>query len=442
MRALLGSKSLQITTPDLEAHHCRLHRDHSLELTPWSQVIIAPIDRLSQDQPTRRERCMMDRSSKHAHRLTDNDRQELQVLVRSGATFETAANAVGCSTKAIQRLMAKTGGIKPSSRPRSPLRLSIAEREAVSRSIATGESCRSIARQLGRSPSTISREIKRNGGRSRYRAWSADRATARRSRRPKTAKLASSHRLRSEVELRLELCWSPQQISARLEIDYPDDPEMRVSHETIYRSLFVQSRGALRKELTRCLRTGRSRRKPRRGKRGGGRLKNMVMISERPALVEDRALPGHWEGDLILGKAGNSAIATLVERQSRFTMLVGLPRGRQATDVEEALAAKILELPDQLRRSLTWDQGKEMARHVRLARETGIQVFFCDPRSPWQRGTNENTNGLLRQYFPRKTEFSSVDDPELNRVADELNGRPRETLDWKTPAEILAQVLL
>ena len=377
----------------------------------------------------------------HAHRLFGDDRLAIQRLVQSGATHKAAAEEVGCSTKAVQRLLVKTGGLRSRTRPRPPLRLSLAEREAVSRGVVAGESCRSIARRLARSPSTISREIKRNGGRAGYRAWRAECATIRRCARPKVPKLVACDRLRDEVEQRLLLRWSPQQISARLMIDYQDQPEMRVSHETIYQSLFVQGRGALRRELARCLRTGRARRRPRGRKNLGGRLKDMVLISQRPAEVEDRAVPGHWEGDLVLGRGGRSAIATLVERHSRFTLLLSLPHGRQAAEVKAALAAKILELPGHLRRSLTWDQGKEMAAHLRFSAQTGIQVYFCDPHSPWQRGTNENTNGLLRQYFPRTTDFAAIDDRDLDRVADEFNGRPRQTLQWMTPAERFAQLL-
>ena len=247
-----------------------------------------------------------------------------------------------------------------------------------------------------------------------------------------------SARLRRIVERRLAECWSPQQIAHRLVADHPDDPELRVSHETIYQSLFVQARGALRKELTRFLRTGRTQRRPHHRTAGSGELVGMVLLSERPAEVEDRAVPGHWEGDLIIGKAGLSAIATLVERQTRYVMLLALPDGRTADHVRVALAQRILTLPAQLRRTLTWDRGKEMAEHVRFTVDTGVEVYFCDPRSPWQRATSENTNGLVRQYFPKGTDLAVHDQARLDAVARELNGRPRQTLGWMKPSEALA----
>jgi IS30 family transposase len=286
------------------------------------------------------------------------------------------------------------------------LRLSLAEREEISRGLLAGESRRVIAARLGRAPSTVAREVATAGGVKTYRAWRADERARRRARRPKRSKLAASPRLRREVQRLLEHRWSPQQIAARLVIDYPDDPEMRVSHETIYQSLFVQSRGALRKELARCLRTGRAQRRPQQRANGCGQLLDMVLISERPAEVQDRAVPGHWEGDLIVGQGCKSAIGTLVERQSRFVMLLDLRKGRLAEQVKDALVVKIRELPEQLRKSLTWDRGKEMAEHVQFTIDTGVQVYFCDPRSPWQRPTNENINGLLRQYFPKGTDLS------------------------------------
>ena len=267
-----------------------------------------------------------------------------------------------------------------------------------------GRSCREIARQVSRSPSTISRDVAAGGGRTRYRAFQAEARACRKALRPKMSKLLSFPRLRREVERRLQQRWSPQQISARLRVDYPDDLNMRVSHETIYQSLFVQGRGALRRELTQCLRSGRAQRRPQGRSAGPGELKNMVLLSERPAEAEDRAVPGHWEGDLIVGKKSLSAVATLVERQTRFIMLCRLSDGRLAEQVKDALAKKIGGLPEFLRRSLTWDRGKEMGQHVRFTVETGVQVYFCDPRSPWQRATNENSNGLLRQYFPKGTD--------------------------------------
>jgi IS30 family transposase len=318
----------------------------------------------------------------------------------------------------------------------------MAEREEISRGVAAGESCRKVAARLGRAPSTVSRELARNGGRGRYRAQAADAAAFRRAQRPKPAKLVLEPRLRAVVEAKLARCWSPQQIAGWLPLAYPQDPVMRVSHETIYLSLFIQSRGALRRELQRCLRTGRAMRYPR-GKRlpqGRGQLRDVVLISERPAEAEDRAVPGHWEGDLLLGKRP-SAVVTLVERASRYLMLVALPDGYRAEQVRPALAAAVARLPEQVRRSLTWDQGKEMAEHTRFTVDTGVQVYFCDPRSPWQRGSNENTNGLLRQYLSRGADLRQLDQASLDAIAAELNGRPRQTLGFKTPSQALAEAL-
>lgn len=383
----------------------------------------------------------MGRGSGPGFRLSSSDRLELQRLIRTGRGYAESASAVGCSAKSVQRLLIKTGGLKPRNVPRSALRLSVAEREEISRELTSGTSCQVIAVRLNRAASTISRDVSANGGRERYRAWRADERALRKARRPKLSKLATSTRLRCEVERGLVRRWSPQQIAARLRVAFPDDLEMRVSHETIYQSLFVQGRGALRKELTQCLRTGRAQRRPHGRAAGAGELKNMVLISERPAEAEDRAVPGHWEGDLILGKRSQSAIATLVERQTRFIMLCRLDDGRLAEHVKDALAKKILELPEHLRQSLTWDRGKEMGEHVRFTLDTGVQVYFCDPRSPWQRATNENSNGLLRQYFPKGTDLSGHTQKHLDRIAAELNGRPRQTLDWKTPSEKFALVV-
>jgi transposase, IS30 family len=310
------------------------------------------------------------------------------------------------------------------------------------RGLAGGESLRAIARRLGRSPSTISREVVVNGGHRRYRACTADRTAVRRARRPKRSKLASRARLRAVVEAKLELRWSPQQISGWLVEAFPDDPEMRVSHETIYLSLFVQSRGALRKELTRYLRSRHTTRRPRGHSvmNAQGQLRDTLNIRERPAEANDRAVPGHWEGDLLFGKRMR-AIATLVERKGRFVMLIALPNGHAADVVADALTAKITELPAQLRRSLTWDQGKEMAQHARFSIQTGVPVYFCDPRSPWQRGSNENTNGLLRQYFPKRSEIAHYTQADLDAVAAELNHRPRQTLGWRSPSQALDEAL-
>jgi IS30 family transposase len=282
---------------------------------------------------------------------------------------------------------------------------------------------RVIAAGLGRSPSTVCREVNANGGRRAYRALRADRAAQRRALRPKAAKLARCRRLRRVVERKLEAAWSPQQISAWLAAEYPDDAEMQVSHETIYQSLFVQGRGALRHELHSCLRSGRAMRRAKAYTKGGvgqGQLRDMVMISERPAEAADRAVPGHWEGDLIFGKKMTS-IATLVERRSRYVILCKLPNGHSAEAVRAALAKRIVALPAHLRRSLTWDQGKEMAEHVQFTVDTGVQVYFCDPKSPWQRGSNENTNGLLRQFLPKSSDLSQPSQQQLNAIARKLN---------------------
>ena len=372
---------------------------------------------------------------------TRAERAEIRRRVASGERLDDVAAGVGRSKRMVQQTVSRFGGIQPRETARSPLRLSSAEREEISRGLRVGETLRRIAAGLGRAPSTVSREVASNGGRRRYRAWSAEERAVRRARRPRRAKLAANPRLRQAVERLLLDRWSPQQIAWQLRQDHPDDQEMWVSHETIYQSLFVQGRGALRAELTRCLRSGRARRRPAGRGRPYGELRDMVLLSERPAEVEDRAVPGHWEGDLIIGKGTRSAIGTLVERQTRFVMLVALPQGRTAEAVRTALASRILTLPEELRRSLTWDRGKEMAEHVRFTVETGGSVYFCDPHSPWQRGSNENTNGLLRQYFPKGTDLSVHTQAHLDAVARQLNGRPRQTLGWMKPSEALAKVV-
>jgi IS30 family transposase len=372
--------------------------------------------------------------------LTRAERQEIRRRVAAGDRIRSVATAVGRTRRSVQRVLREVGGLPPRTTFRSSHRLSIAEREEISRGLRGGESLRRIARSLGRSTSTVSREVAGNGGLRRYRAHLAEARAGARGRRPRRAKLACNRPLRLIVERLLEARWSPQQIAWQLRQDHPHEPEMRVSHETIYQSLFVQGRGALRAELTRCLRTGRARRRPFNRVRGG-ELADMVLLSERPAEVEDRAVPGHWEGDLIIGKANRSAIGTLVERQTRFLMLIALPHGRTAEAVRVALAERILALPIELRRSLTWDRGSEMAEHVRFTVETGVQIYFCDPHSPWQRGSNENTNGLVRQYFPKGTDLSVHSQAHLDDVARELNARPRQTLGWMKPSEALAKVL-
>jgi IS30 family transposase len=325
------------------------------------------------------------------------------------------------------------------------VRLSYGERCRIEAFGAAGWSQAAIARALGRHRSTISRELSRHR-RGKNRAYSADVAQARAdvsARRPKPARLATNVVLRRQVQDRLCHQQSPEQIARRLRRDFPDDAEMWVSHETIYRSLYVQGRGGLRRELARHLRTGRTLRKPRRAvDKRRGRIAGMVNISQRPPEVADRAVPGHWEGDLILGSvASKSAVGTLVERTTRFVLLLHLPHGHTAPAVADAMVAKMATLPEQLRRSLTWDQGPEMANHAQIADATGLAIYFCDPHSPWQRGSNENTNGLLRQYLPKGTDLSFYGPGLLDNIANELNTRPRKTLDWRTPAETLDQLL-
>ena len=353
------------------------------------------------------------------------------------------------SRHVCERWFAHGGGVptitltKPTDR-----RLSLVEREEISTGLAAGETKASIAARLGRHPSTIGREVARNSGRPRagvgeYRAVAAQGRAEIRARRPKDRKLARCPELAAWVQDKLigDECWSPAQITARLRVEFPDDEAMQISHEAIYQAIYVQGRGGLRRELHTCLRTGRAMRRPHRreGERRG-RIPNMVMISDRPAEVEDRAVPGHWEGDLIIGANGKSAIGTLVERTTRFLLLLHL-KDQCAETVRDAIAATITTLPEALRKTLTWDQGKELAQHVQLSFDTGLDVYFCNPHSPWQRGTNENTNGLLRQYFPKGTSLRKYTPEDLARVAAGMNGRPRKTLDWKTPAEALSQLL-
>jgi IS30 family transposase len=369
------------------------------------------------------------------------ERAEIVRRALAGERVVALARALGRGRHAVRLVLAEAGVPGRAPRPRSALRLSPGEREEVSRGIAAGESLRSIGRRIARAPSTVSREVRANGGRARYRAHRAERRRDRAARRPRAARLARNPALRAEVEAMLGLRWSPQQVAATLRRMHPDDPEMRVSHETVYRSLYVQGRGALRRELAACLRTGRAHRRAQGRGAGSGQIRGMVLVSERPAEAADRAVPGHWEGDLLVGARNRSVIATLVERSTRFAVLVSLPGGQTAEHVRERLAEQVVTLPAQLRRSLTWDRGKEMAGHARFTLETGLPVYFCDPHSPWQRGTNENTNGLLRQYFPKGTDFTGVTQEELDAVAAELNGRPRQTLGWRSPSEALAELL-
>ena len=372
--------------------------------------------------------------------LTPPERRAVATLLRDGASVEELAARFRCSQKTIRRVRSEWALRR---RPqRSERRLRFAERERISRGLASGESARQIARALGRAPSTITREIERCGGRRRYRALAGERTAVERSRRPKQTKLCASPRLCRAVEQGLEQRWSPQQIAARLKTDHPDDEELRISHETIYKALYVQSRGELRRQLAGNLRSGRVRRRPRRGEPSRrGQIAGMVPIAERPPEVEDRAVPGHWEGDLLVGKQGRSFIATLVERQTRYVMLARLGSDATTNHVIEALRERIRDLPRHLIQSLTWDQGKELTAHQRLSAETAIDVYFCDPHSPWQRGTNENTNGLLRQYLPKGSDLAARSQVELDAIAAELNGRPRQTLAWAKPAEKMEELL-
>jgi len=372
------------------------------------------------------------------------ERARICELRASGLTVADVVAQSGRSKATVDRVVAAAGGVPPRRTGRALRALSVDEREEISRGLAAGRSFAAIARDLGRWTSTVSREVNANGGRDGYRAWAGERRAFEAAARPKVAKLDSDPKLKATVESWLKLKWSPTQIAQRLPLAFPEDPEMRVSHETIYQSIYVQGRGTLRKELAACLRTGRARRRPRaladtRERRG--KLRDMVNISERPAEVEDRAVPGHWEGDLIIGRLSRSAIGTLVERSTRYLMLLHLPGAHDAEAVLEALTRQVTTLPQQLIQSLTWDQGKEMALHRRFTIASGIAVYFCDPHSPWQRGTNENTNGLLRQYFPKGTDLSVHSQTDLDAVAAELNGRPRMTLAYMTPSEKFAELV-
>jgi len=374
--------------------------------------------------------------------------REFWSAVRSGMVIADAAAAVGVSKTVAWRWFRHVGGVMPEPFPADKSvvgarRLTLREREEIACRNAAGEGIRAIARVLDRSPSTVSRELRRGTVRrkSGYRATVAQTLADQRSRRPKARKLACKDRLREHVQNRLHAKDSPEQISRRLVLLFPDDSSMRVSHETIYRSLYVQGRGGLRRELAKCLRTGRALRKTRRTADRRGRLAGMVNIAQRPPEALDRAVPGHWEGDLITGTENKSAIGTLVERSSGYVMLLHLPNSHRADDVQEAMLEVMSRLPQILRRTLTWDHGKEMDNHARMAAAAQLEIFFCDPHSPWQRATNENTNGLLRQYFPKGTDLSGYHRDYLEFVAAELNSRPRKRLGWRTPAESLDQLL-
>jgi len=373
-------------------------------------------------------------------RLTAQEHQELWCRWESGQPVSEIARALSRWPNGVQSFLQAHGGSRPATRVRAPRHLSLPQREEISRGLSAQLSMAEIARRLGKPTSTISREIKRNGTRCSYRAMQADERAWEQTRRPKPCLLKGNPELCRYVAHGLRQRWSPEQIAYRVERDHPHDQSMRVSHETIYRTLFVQSRGALRKELTSYLRSKHKLRHSQHASnkdQGRGQIAGAISISERPAEAADRAVPGHWEGDLLSGKA-NTHIATLVERRSRFVMLVKVP-SKETVPVVNAVARKIKTLPRALRRSLTWDRGKEMSNHEQFKIATDVQVYFCDPHSPWQRGSNENTNGLLRQYFPKGTDLSAYSQAHLDRVAREMNGRPRETLQFDTPAERLAQ---
>jgi len=374
--------------------------------------------------------------------LTPEQKRELWSRWKAGESLSEIGRALGRQPGSIHGVVAGNGGYVPMPRRRSPRVLSLNEREEISRGLAAGRSLRSIAGRLGRAPSTVSREVARHGGRRRYRATRADDRAWRRARRPKPCKLAREPRLRALVAQKLSEEWSPEQISGWLARTYAGDQALRVSSETIYRSLFVQVRGVLAKELTAHLRTKRTMRQSKNASRKGqgrGGITDAVSISERPPEIEDRAVPGHWEGDLLAGSA-NTHIATLVERQTRFVLLVKV-EGKDTETVVDALTAQVQTLPAQLRASLTWDRGMELAAHRRFSVATNVAVYFCDPQAPWQRGTNENTNGLLRQYFPKKTNLAVYAQDDLDAVAARLNGRPRKTLAFETPADRFAAIV-
>ena len=364
------------------------------------------------------------------------ERTEMWDRWQRGESLKAIGRAFGKPSSSIYNQLAPRGGIRPAPRRRSRLALTLSEREEISRGIVAQRSVRSMALLLGRSPSTVSREVRRNGGYDRYRAATADARAWARAHRPKRCKLAKHPPLRRAVARKLRLNWSPEQIAGWLKRVHPGEGSYQVSHETIYRSLFVQARGVLKKELLQHLRTKRTNLRSKHiGQKGEGQgqIKDIISISERPASIEDRAVPGHWEGDLITGSK-NSYIATLVERHTRYVMLARVT-GKDTQTVVSALIKQARKLPAELYKSLTWDRGKELSDHRRFSLETDIDVYFCDPQSPWQRGSNENTNGLLRQYFPKGTDLSVYSQADLNRVARQPNERPRKTLGFETPAE-------
>jgi IS30 family transposase len=367
---------------------------------------------------------------------SDNQKALMWERWRQGDSLQKIAQLFERNHSSVERILAETGGICPAQRCRSGRALTLAEREEISRAVVAGQSIRSIAASLGRAPSTVCREVKRNGGLDGYRANQADQRAWDRARRPKPCKLVVNRKLANIVASKLQLQWSPEQIAGWLKQAYSSDEGYHVSHETIYRSLYIQARGALKKELLEHLRRTRNMRRSRHHTQktdNHGRIIDTVSISERPATVEDRAVPGHWEGDLLFG-SHNSQIATLVERQTRYVMLVKVA-GKDTETVIDALISNARKLPQELYKSLTWDRGKEMADHKRFTLDTHIQVYFCDPHHPWQRGSNENTNGLLRQYFPKGLDLSTYPQEKLDEVARQLNERPRKTLNYETPAQ-------
>ncbi len=374
--------------------------------------------------------------------LTAEQRALALRLKAKGLNFREIGEQIDASQQTAWNAIMKrpTRVVRPFSWTPGPGRLTLAEREEISLALRRGERISAIAASLGRSVSTVSREVAANGGRGGYRAWRSHERAHQRSLRPKPRKLEDPA-LAAWVTKGLRQWWSPQEIAQRLRREFPDDPTMHVSHETIYTTLFVQGRGELKRELARCLRSGRVQRRPRGRVESRGRIPGMVSISERPAEVADRALPGHWEGDLIIGKNAESAVGTLVERSTRYVMLLHLPDGRLPIQVDAAMRRAIRRLPRELVQSITWDQGKEMHRHASFTVDTGIQIYFCDPHSPWQRGSNENTNGLLRQYMPKGMDLSTFSARDLERIARSLNERPRKTLGYMTPSEKLSELL-
>lgn len=374
--------------------------------------------------------------------LTEDQKQMARRMRAKGLPYKVIVRAVGSNVPGLCGIVNGYRGTtirQPFGWTPPPGHLNLEEREEILIGLSHGESMSAIARRLGRSPSTITREVAANGGKDGYRAWKAHCRARDQGHRPKASKLTCP-KLGDQVSQWLKEWWSPDQIAQRLRIEFPDDPMMWVSHETIYKSLFVQGRGELRRELARCLRSGRAARRPQSRLETRGQIPHKVMISERPAEIEDRAVPGHWEGDLIIGKNSKSAVGTLVERSTRYVMLLRFPGGYTADKVNKEMAKAMANLPAELARSVTWDQGTELNRHAAFTAATGIQVYFCDPHSPWQRGSNENTNGLLRQYMPKSTDLSLLSSKDLNRIARSLNDRPRKTLGYMKPSEKLAEL--